>query len=189
MAATNVRSTEQVARLVKRWLDEGRRVEIERLGIFRPTKDGSFEFLPANRPKVFLAYAEEDCAQVEQLYAALEKAAYEPWMDRRKLLPGQNWPRAIEGAIETADFFIACLSRRSLVKRSTFQSEMRYALDCARSSPFEDIYFIPVRLEECSVPRQIRQQLQYVDLFPDFQLGLQKLLSIIRKEVKRRAAR
>ena len=189
MAATSTPSTQQMARLIKRWLDEGRRVHIERLGTFRPTSDGSFEFLPSNRPKVFLAYAVEDSAKVEELYAALLKAGFDPWMDRRKLLPGQNWPRAIEGAIETADFFIACLSRRSLDKRGTFQSEMRYALDCARTAPFDDIYFIPVRLEECSVPRQIRQQLQYVDVFPDFKAGVQNLLGLIRKEVKRRASR
>jgi hypothetical protein len=183
------RSTAQVARLVLRCLEEGRRVEIERLGVFRLNRDGEIGFVASRRPRVFLAYAAEDAAAVEALFSRLELAGFSPWMDRRKLLPGQNWPRAIEGAIETADFFVACLSRSSVNKRGTFQSEMRYALDCARNSPFEEIFFIPARLEECAVPARIRRQLQYTDLFPDFDAGVQKIVAMIRKELRRRAAR
>lgn len=186
MAAAKVQTPAQVARLVSRCLSEGRRVEIERLGTFRPDGEGGFHFQPNRKPSVFLAYAAEDSAPVERLYAALENAGLQPWMDRRKLLPGQNWPRAIEGAIETADFFIACLSQRAISKRGTFQSEVRYALDCARSAPLEDIYFIPVRLEDCKVPAQIQRQLQYVDLFPDAAAGTRRLIQMIRKEARRR---
>ncbi len=161
-------------------------MEIERIGTFRPALDGGFHFQPNRKPSVFLAYAAEDAAAVERLYATFEHAGFQPWMDRRKLLPGQNWPRAIEGAIETADFFVACLSRRSISKRGTFQSEVRYALDCARNAPIEDIYFIPVRLDECRVPAQIQRQLQYVDLFPHMAEGTEKLIRMIRKEDRRR---
>ncbi|MBI5281817.1 MAG: toll/interleukin-1 receptor domain-containing protein [Candidatus Solibacter usitatus] len=189
MTSPPPRSADQVARLVRRCLEEGRRVGIERLGVFRLGRDGEVEFSASHRTRIFLAYAEEDGAAVERLFTCLHEAGFDPWMDRRKLLPGQNWPRAIEGAIETADFFIACLSRRSVSKRGAFQSEMRYALDCARHSPFDDIYFIPARLEECSVPARIRQQLQYIDLFPDFSAGAQKIVQMIRKELRRRQAR
>ncbi|MBI4893043.1 MAG: toll/interleukin-1 receptor domain-containing protein [Acidobacteria bacterium] len=186
MAGAELQSPAQVARLVLRCLAEGRRVEIERLGTFRPTADGGFRFQPNRKPSVFLAYAAEDATAVDQLYAALERAGFQPWMDRRKLLPGQNWPRAIEGAIETADFFVACLSQRAISKRGTFQSEIRYALDCARSAPIEDVYFIPLRLDDCRVPAQIQRQLQYVDLFPQPEEGTQKLIRMMRKEARRR---
>ncbi len=186
MSGTRVQTPAQVARLVARCLAEGRRVEIERLGVFRPDGEGGFHFQPNKKPGVFLAYAAEDGAQVEGLFIALEKAGFQPWMDRRKLLPGQNWPRAIEGAIETADFFIACLSQRAVSKRGTFQSEVRYALECARSAPLDDIYFIPVRLDDCKVPPQIEKQMQYVDLFPDTAAGTKRLVQLIRKEARRR---
>lgn len=186
MGETSVRTPAQVARLVARCLAEGRRVEIERLGTFRPDGDGGFHFQPDHKPSVFLAYAAEDGPQVDRLFTALEKAGFQPWMDRRKLLPGQNWPRAIEGAIETADFFVACLSQRAVSKRGTFQSEVRYALECARSAPLEDIYFIPIRLDDCKVPPQIEKQLQYIDLFPDIAAGTNRLVQLIRKEARRR---
>ncbi len=121
-----------------------------------------------------------------KLYAALEAAGFRPWMDQKKLMPGQNWPRAIEGAIETSDFFVACLSHRAIGKRGTFQSEMRYALDCARDTPLDYVFFLPLRLEECRVPARIRAILQYVDLFPDFETGVAKLARTMHEEMARR---
>ena len=64
-------------------------------------------------------------------------------MDEHKLLPGQNWPRAIESAIETSDFFLACYSANSVNKKGGFQAEIRYALDCARQIPLEEIFIVP----------------------------------------------
>jgi hypothetical protein len=101
-------------------------------------------------------------------------------MDRKKLLPGQNWPRAIQQAIEVSDFFISCLSPRAVRKKGQFQAEMRYALDCACRMPLDQNYFIPVRLEECPVPARIRREIQYVDLFPDWDEGVHRLADAIR---------
>ena len=186
MAVAEVLTTEHVARLVRRCLEDGRQVEIERLGTFRPAENGGIEFRSNRAPTVFLAYAAEDARPVEALYDALQDAGFHPWMDRRELLAGQNWPRAIEGAIRSADFFIACLSGRSVRKPGTFQSELRYALDCARRAPLDDVFFVPVRLEECAVPAHIAQELQYVDLFPDFGAGAERLVTALRKELRRR---
>jgi hypothetical protein len=173
--------SEQVAGLLRRCLQQGASVEIEGLGVFRSDGAGRFRFTPALRPKVFLAYVQEDAAAAERLYHDLRRHGLDPWLDRKKLLPGQNWPRSIERAIELADYFLACLSRRAVLKRGCFQSELRYALDCARRVPLEETYLIPVRLEECPVPAGIRQQIQYVDLFPDWQAGLRRILEAIRR--------
>ena len=134
MGSGETASVRELARLLRQCLREGRAVHVDRLGTFLPAAGGGFTFQPDAKPRVFLAYAAEDAAGVERLYDALEKAGFTPWMDRRKLLPGQNWPRAIEGAIETADFFVACFSKASVRKRGNFQSELRYALDCAREA-------------------------------------------------------
>lgn len=186
MGAAEKASLGRVARLLRRCLEEGRTVEIERLGTFRPAAGGGFEFTPNRKPIVFLAYAAEDAGLAEALFDRLEGAGCAPWMDRRKLLPGQNWPRAIEGAIETADYFVACFSRHSVRKRGTFQSELRQGLECARQAPIDEVFFIPVRLEECQIPASIRKQYQYVDLFPDPRPGLQRLIRILRRGARRR---
>lgn len=173
--------SQQVARILRRCLERGARVEIEGLGVFGPDGRGGFRFTPATQPKVFLAYVQEDAAAAERLYRELRRNGYDAWLDRKKLLPGQNWPRSIEQAIELADYFLACFSRRAIVKRGCFQSELRYALDCARRVPLGQTYFIPVRLEECAVPLRISRQIQYVDLFPDWERGFQRILAAMRR--------
>jgi hypothetical protein len=169
-------------------LAAGKAVEIDGLGVFYPDRERGVRFEASNRPQVFLAYGNEDRASVEWLYDALEAAGFSPWMDVRKLLPGQNWPRAIETAIETADFFVPCFSTNSVSKRGGFQAEIRYALDCARRVPLDEIFIVPVRLDGCRVPRTIQRELQYLDLFPDRGSGVRRLVAVMRREVEWRKA-
>ena len=104
-------------------------------------------------------------------------------------MPGQNWPRAIERAIGISDFFVACFSKRATCKRGQFQSELRYALECAARVPLDDVFLIPVRLDDCPVPQRIANHLQYVDLFPDWNKGLRKVAAVIRKQARERRER
>jgi hypothetical protein len=176
-------AVEQVAQIVMKGLAAGKVVEIDGLGSFVPDEVLGFRFEARHLPKVFLAYGKEDVSKVRCLYDALDAVGFSPWMDERKLLPGQNWPRAIESAIETSDFFLACYSGNSVNKKGGFQAEIRYALDCARQLPLDEIYIVPVRLSPCRVPRPIQRELQYVDLFPDWIDGLARLVATLRQEV------
>jgi hypothetical protein len=178
----------EVAQVVINRLMAGRAVEIDGVGVFYPDAKRFFRFEPRRLPQVFLAYVVEDWELAERLYDALEAAGFAPWMDRRKLLPGQNWPRAIESAIETSDFFVPCFSTRSVAKKGGFQAEIRYALDCARELPLDDIFMAPVRFGSCRVPRTIQRQYQYVDLLPDWKGGVERLVGTLRKEVERRGS-
>lgn len=180
---------DHLAQVVIRGLEAGEPVEIEHLGVFYPDPVCSFRFEPRLEPHVFLAYVKEDQEPAERLYDALAAEGMRPWMDVRNLLPGQNWPRAIERAIECSDFFVPCFSRHSVNKWGGFQSEIRYALDCARRVPLDDIFIVPVRLDDCRVPRSIQKELQYIDLFPDTQRGLGRLLRLIRLEKRCRLAK
>lgn len=178
----------QVASIVLRGLSEGKTVEIDGLGVFRPDAILGFRFEPRGLPQVFIAYVKEDEARADRLYRELERAGFSPWMDIRKLLAGQNWPRAIETAIDGSDFFVACFSGNSVRKKGGFQAEIRYALDCARQVPLDEIFIVPVRLNECAVPRTIRHELQYIDLFPDWDAGIERLVAMMRREVEKRRA-
>ncbi len=171
---------EQAARVILKCLLEGKTVDIEGFGTFRPDGGDQFHFTAFDAPRVFIAYALEDLRQAEALYDFLRAAGINPWMDRRNLRPGQNWPRLIESVIEASDFFVACLSANSVSKSGGFQSELRFALDVARKQPLDGTYLIPVRLDDCSVPGRISREWQYTDLFPDWQAGAQKLVAAIR---------
>jgi hypothetical protein len=179
-------SCQQVARIVLRGVAEGKTVEIDGLGIFYPDLRRGFRFVPRALPQVFIAYGKEDEPLARRLYDDLNREGFSPWMDVRKLLAGQNWPRAIEAAIEISDFFVACFSGNSVRKKGGFQSELRYALDCARQVPLDEIYIVPLRLDACAVPRSIQHELQYIDLFPDWDAGMDLLLTMLRREVEHR---
>jgi hypothetical protein len=181
-----VTSPDRIIEIVRRSLASGQAVEIEGLGTFRTSLDGSYAFAPQTEPDVFVAYAAEDLLKARRLSEALLAEGCVPWLDRDRLLPGQIWPRAIDRAIEVSDAFVACFSRRSTSKQGQFQSELRYALDCARRLPFESVFLIPVRFEECSVPRRISEQVQYVDLFPDWERGVRRVVRAIRRAARRR---
>jgi hypothetical protein len=175
-------SIQQVCELVRRYLQRGKSVHIDGLGVFEPDGNGSYAFIPDAAQKVFIAYAEEDLEAAERLYIGLESEGFRPWLDRRKLRPGRNWPGAIERAIEISDYVIACFSANSVRKRGHFQSELRFALQCAAKMPVDDIYLIPVRLDDCTVPESIRRQLQYVDMFPNWEEGQRRVLDALRRK-------
>jgi TIR domain len=172
---------EQVASVVIEGLAAGKSVEIDGLGVFHPNAADGFRFEPRRQAQVFIAYVTEDAAAAGRLYDALEKGGFSPWMDVRKLQPGQNWPRAIDNAIETSDFFVACFSRNSVDKKGCFQAEVRYGLDCARRMPLDEIFLAPIRFDDCRVPRAIERELQYIDLFPDWQRGIRRLTHMMKR--------
>jgi hypothetical protein len=175
----------QIFEIIRRSLDGGQAVEIDGLGVFHRTPAGEYDFAPQTQPSVFVAYVLEDLAAARRLCDGLRRQGCSPWLDKDKLLPGQNWPRAIERAIAVSDAFVACFSPRSIVKHGMFQSELRYALDCARLKPLDDVFLVPVRLEPCEVPSRISDQVQYVDLFPDWERGVKRVVRGIRRAGRR----
>ena len=179
-------ATHDVARVVARGIKAGNVIEIDGLGIFYPDARDGLRFEPQLEPQVFLAHVKEDEARALRLYDELTAAGFSPWMDVRKLVPGQNWPRAIEAAIDTSDFFLALFSSHSVSKRGGFQAEIRYALDCARQVPLDQIFIVPVRLDDCAVPRVVQVEFQWLDFFPDWTRGLAVLKSMMRREMRRR---
>ncbi|MBS1829909.1 MAG: TIR domain-containing protein [Acidobacteria bacterium] len=177
-------SAHEIAALLKRCLQDGGRVEVDRIGEFRLAEDGEIVFTSNVKPRVFLAYVEEDTEVAVRLCEDLRRHECDPWMDRDRLLPGQNWLRRIESAIEFSDCFVALFSARSVRKRGQFQAELRYAIECARRIPLDQPFILPVRLEDCSLPKRITSAIQYVDLFPDWSQGVKLLVNSIRQVVK-----
>jgi len=156
-------------------------VEVEGLGVFSRDDSGRISLRQNNRPRIFIAYVLEDAAAADKLFRSLEARGYAPWLDRRKLLPGQNWPRRIQDAIESADFFVPCFSGNSVHKRGGFQAEVRHGLECGKRMPLDDVFMIPARLDDCRIPARIQRETQYVDLFPDWSAGFERILSIVEK--------
>jgi nucleoid DNA-binding protein len=179
----------RVVKIVREALQNGAAVEMDGLGTFRGSRSQRFRYVSQSKARVFIAYVEEDLRPAKKLYAAFEQHGFRPWLDKKKLIPGQNWPRAIETAIQTSDFFVACFSRRSTSKRGSFHSELRYALICAATVPLDEIFFIPLRLDGCVVPGRISRSIQYVDLFPDWEAGVKQVIAVMKGQQAKRKNR
>lgn len=132
--------------------------------------------------KVFICYAREDQEIARRLYADLKNAGVGPWMDCEDLSPGQKWRMAINQVLKDSSFVIALLSSRSLSKQGFVQKELKKALDLLDHVPDSEIFLIPVRLEDCEPQDEKLQELHWVDLLPDYELGLQRILRVLIPE-------
>jgi tetratricopeptide (TPR) repeat protein len=120
---------------------------------------------------VFLCHAHGDKKAVRDLYLHLTKDGIDAWLDKEKLLPGQDWEYEIRKAVRKADVVVVCLSKQ-FNKAGFRQKEVRLALDTAMEKAEGDIFIIPARLEECDTLESLRH-LHWVDLFEEG--GYQKL--------------
>jgi formylglycine-generating enzyme required for sulfatase activity len=120
----------------------------------------------AKRPlKVFLCHAHSDKDAVKALYTRLTNDGVDAWLDKEKLLPGQDWELEIRKAVREADVVVVCLSKQ--FNQAGFrQKEVRLALDTAMEKPEGEIFIIPARLEECDNLESLRKW-HWVDLFED----------------------
>jgi len=116
--------------------------------------------------RVFLCHASQDKPIVRELYQRLLAEGWiDPWLDKEKLLPGQAWELEIEKSVEDADVVIVCLSKSSVAKEGYYQKEIKKVLDVADEKPEGTIFIIPLRLDNCQLPRRLSKW-EYVDYFP-----------------------
>ncbi|MBC7928758.1 MAG: toll/interleukin-1 receptor domain-containing protein [Bryobacteraceae bacterium] len=179
----------KLARIVRQCVLEGHEVNLDGLGTFAPDSFSGLNFIAESAPRIFIAYAQEDVVKAFRLADDLEAEGLKPWIDKRMLVPGQSWQRAIERAIERADFFIACFSEHSIAKRGQFPHEVRYALNWADSMPLDDNFVIPVRFELCEVPSRIQSMIHHADLFEHWSDGVGQLVEAIWSEFGERLNR
>lgn len=126
---------------------------------------------------VFISYAREDSAAALRLYEDLKsRADLRLWLDKKDLLPGQTWSLEIRKAIKKSRYFIPLFSSTSVQKRGYVQKEFKFALEVFDEFPEGEIFAIPARLDDCEIPYEKFRNIERVDLFPDWNEGMQRLL-------------
>ena len=133
-----------------------------------------------DQDRIFLCHASEDKKQVLEIYHKLMSAGFNPWLDKMDLLPGQKWDGEIRRALKHSRFIIIFFSKFSVSKRGYVQREFKLALDALEEIPEDQIFVIPVRLEDCRIPEAFRH-IHYVDLFE--QGGFELVVKVIEAEL------
>lgn len=128
--------------------------------------------------RIFLLHARSDEEAVRRLYRRLTNDGADVWLDRERLLPGQDWAYEIDKAIHGSDIVIACLSRQFNRQGGFRHEELKIALERANAKGEGEIFLIPARLEPCELP-EVLSRWQRVDLFEAD--GYKKLLTALQR--------
>jgi hypothetical protein len=131
--------------------------------------------------KVFISYASEDTEIAQRLYDDLKNVGVEFWLDRQSLTPGENWKLEIEKALKESTIFLALISSKSTTKEGFTQKELKRALEILDEKPEGDVFIIPVRVDDCPISVRL-QDYQWIDLFPSYPDGLEKLLNVLKPD-------
>jgi hypothetical protein len=132
--------------------------------------------------KVFISYARENIEEAKRIRADLVSAGVNVWFDQESLLPGQYWKITIKQAIRNSRYFLAVLSTYSVTKRGYVQKELAEALELLDEFPESEIFIIPVRLDKSEPTNERLRALHWIDMFPNWDIGLRKILSVVNFE-------
>ena len=137
--------------------------------------------------KIFISYVKENIEIVDRLYQELDSHGIQVWLDRNDIDPGSRWKREIRQAIQQGAFFIACFSEEYNERNKTYMNEeLTIAIEELRQLSVDQKWFIPVKLNECEVPDldigkgETLRDLQYVNLYEDWDVNLQRILEIVQ---------
>jgi hypothetical protein len=97
---------------------------------------------------VFISYAREDLAAVQQIKAGLEAAGIVTWFDMDRLEGGDDYDRKIRRNIERCSYFVPVVSAATQRRQEAyFRREWSYALDRTRNMADGAIFLLPVTID------------------------------------------
>jgi hypothetical protein len=103
---------------------------------------------PAGGPTAFVSYASQNAPAARRIAEQLQDCGFgDVWLDKRKLIAGDDWSDRIDEAIEACDFFVPVLSREGDQRREgVFWQEWRKA--SARALRVADAFVRPVGVDD-----------------------------------------
>jgi len=105
---------------------------------------------------IFFSYARPDRDRVAPYYSDLNDNSYNVWMDFHEIKGGQNWDLEINQAMDSAAIIVAFISNNSVNKRGYLQKELRIAFEKYREKLIDDIFIIPVMLDDIEIPSVVK---------------------------------
>lgn len=109
-------------------------------------------------PFVFLSYASPDRERVLEVHDFLIASGVSVWMDKSRILPGQDWELEIKRALDTAAAVVIFISVNSVDRTGYVQRELRMVIDKLAERPDHRIYAVPVMLDpDVPMPDQLKR--------------------------------
>ncbi len=108
-------------------------------------------------PLTFVSYASPDLDAAMAVVDLLTDAGLRTWFDKKDLKGGQEWEYVIRKQISAASLVLICLSNNAADRKGFFHKEMRYAVDEALQLPQGKVFIMPVCLDDCPIPDDLRK--------------------------------
>jgi hypothetical protein len=122
----------------------------------------------------FVSYSKQDKPAVRRLCKALEQVEIRTWIDDRAITVGEPIPTELAKGIRGSDYFVFCMTPRS-VKSPWCLQELDLALMLEKEGYIQTI---PVLLENCEMPLQIREH-KYADFVAGRAGGFLQLVALM----------
>lgn len=106
---------------------------------------------------IFISYSRKNLVPVTELYEKLNSLGYKIWFDKVNLLVGQNFETEIKKAINDTQTVLLCLSSKWINDKSYVQKELKWALKTMEELPQGQIFIIPIKLDECEIPKRLNK--------------------------------
>jgi hypothetical protein len=118
-----------------------------------PVGSGPVRFAPPARDMadqaVFISYAREDLAAVQQLKAGLDAAGIHAWFDMDRLESGDDFARKIRGNIARCRYFIPVISATTQRRvEGWFRREWNWAVDRTEGMAAGARFILPVCIDD-----------------------------------------
>ncbi len=98
---------------------------------------------------VFISYAREDLAAVQQLKAGLDAAGINAWFDMQQLDSGDDFARKIRGNIARCSYFIPVISANTQRRfEGWFRREWNWAVDRTEGMVAGARFILPVCIDD-----------------------------------------
>lgn len=105
--------------------------------VAKPTRVGP------RAPHVFVSYASEDQGLAAKMFASLQQAGLEPWLDKDGLRGGEDWNMKIEDQLRESDYVLVLQTPALAAKRVGYvNKEIAIAREQARS--YRGAFLIPI---------------------------------------------
>jgi hypothetical protein len=129
----------------------------------------------------FISYTRADREPALQIHRELLADGLTAWIDVECLEPGAPVDPTIRRAIRESRYFLAVISKRSVDKEGYMLGEISRAVDELRKYAETQSYLIPVRLDDTRpTSHEALQTHAWLDLFPDWNVGMQRLVRTLR---------
>lgn len=136
--------------------------------------------------KIFISYAHKDKEIAYEIFNRLKNAKHDPWLDTQCIELGENWDLAISNAIKNCDIFLLLVSKNSNRKRGYIQKEIKKALDIMNQLMSDDIYLIPIIVDNDLAIEDIQDEFKDPYHIDYYKGNWNKLLGSINVALARR---